>query len=319
MSLFLLLLLLLVAHQPSTARIASSSPQKRDAGCPVLYYPLNEMQLMQAPGNTDTAIRSHYDSFGTLPQESSPSTFQVVVEFKKPKVSLRGHKQVKVDWYNLLFTASIQISNGNTKNCKDSFLGFMELVETDTAWYKNSSTVIIHSDKNLTNLETQYVMTKPYRNSNIFSLASGRVPVFPFFVGLNMPIKYESSENITIDYHTYPNTICYERLIKKKIFLVHTDLHSNVLAVLTGVDVMMYLKYHTEPITSDGEVSLTLTKDHCLLQRIINPEKYVSVLNDSSNQLLRDTILNYTERFQSSRPNEASLNPLPKNINIVTQ
>jgi len=45
---------------------------------------------------------------------------------------------------------------------------------------------------------------------------------------------------------------------------------------------MMYLKYKTESITSNGEVSLTLTKDHGLLQWIVNPEKYVSVLNDSN-------------------------------------
>ena len=217
MLLFLLSSLLLVAHQSSTARIASSIPHKRNAGCPISYYPLIKMQLMLAPGNTDAAIRSYYDHFSTMPQESSPSTFQVAVEFKKPKVSLRGHKQVKVDWYNLLFTTSIQISN-NTRDCEDSFLSFMELVETDTAWYKDSSMVTIHSGNFLTDSEMQYVRTKPHRSSNVFSNTNGRVPVFPFFVGYNMPIKYKSIENITIDYHTYPNTLYYERLIKKKYF-----------------------------------------------------------------------------------------------------
>jgi len=323
MLLLLLLSLLLVAHQSSADKIASKDnyPLKRSAGqtCHVTlsYYPLNEKQLMQAPGDTDTAIRSYYENFNTASQLGVESTFQVAVEYKKPRVSLNGNRQVKIDWYNLLLMASIEI-NKDTRNCENSYLGFVELVETDTAWYKKNSGVDIRSEQSLANPKRQFVMTKPSDRSSIFATDKSRVQVFPFFLSYRIPIKYESSENIIIDYNIHRETIEYERLIKKKIFLVHTDLQYNVLEVITGIDVMMYLKYHTDSIAQDGRVKLTLKKDHSLFQRVINPEKYVSILNDNDNQQLRDTDLTNTEWFQS-RPDDASLDPLPKNINIVTQ
>ena len=325
MFLLLLLSLLLVAHQSSAAKIVSSKDThslKRSAGqaCRVVisYYPLNEKQLMQAPGDTNAAIRSYYNSFPTTPQAGSESTFQVAVEYKKPQVSLNENRQVKIDWYNLLFVAMLRINMKTRKNCDSSYLGFVELVETDTAWYKDNNAVNVRSERWLADPERQYVMTKPSQRSNIFATDNSRVQVLPLFIAYRMPIKYESSENIVIDYNMYPETVEYERLIKKKVFLVHTDLQYKVLEVITGVDVMMYLKYHTDSITPGGSINLTLKKDHSLFQRIINPEKYVSVLNDSYNQRFRDINLSRHERFQSS-PDAASLNPLPENINIVTQ
>jgi len=324
--LLLLLSLLLFAHQSSTDKIVSSTdnnPLKRSARqtchVVVLYYPLNEKQLIQAPGDTDAAIRSYYENFNTAPQLGSESTFQVAVEYKKPQVSLNGNRQlqVKIDWYNLLFMASIKI-NKDARNCDSSYLGFVELVETDTAWYKKNGGVDIRSEQLLASPERQFVMTKPSKRMSIFATDKSRVKVIPFFLSYKMPIKYESSENIVIDYSRHRETIDYERLIKKKIFLVHTDLQYNVLEVLTGVDVMMYLKYHTDSITQDGRVMVTLKKDHSLFQRIINPEKYVSVLNDNDNQWLRDRDLTNIEWFQS-HPEDASLDPLPKNISIVTE
>jgi len=251
----------------------------------ISYYPLNEKQLMQAPGETDTAIRSYYENFNTASQMGVESTFQIAVEYKKPRVSLNGNRQVKIDWYNLLLMASIKI-NKDTRNCENSYLGFVELVEIDTAWYKKNSGVDIRSEQSLANPERQCVMTKLSNRSSIFATDKSR-------------------------------TIEYERLIKKKIFLVHTDHQYNVLEVITGIDVMMYLQYHTDSIAQDGRVNLTLKKDHSLFQRVINPEKYVSILNDNDNQQFRDMHLTNTEWFQS-RPDDASLDPLPKNINTVT-
>jgi len=319
--LLLLLSVLLVAHQPTT--VSSKAILKRTTGqtCHVgiSYYPLNEMQLEEAPGDADATIRSYYNSFTTGSQMTSENTFKVSVEYKKPKVSMpAGTRRVVVDWYNLLFTASIQISK-TSSSCEKSYLGFVELVETDAAWYKSNGAVNICSEPSLASTERLFVMTKQAHKSNIFANDNSKVQLFPSFMRYNQPIKYESSESIVIDFNQYPNTDEYERLIKKKVFLVHTDLQYNVLDVIIGVDVMMYLHYHTNSITPDGrQVNLMLKKDHSLFQRIINPEKYARVLNDKANQVFRDINLTHKEWFQS-HSEVASLDPLPENVDIVTQ
>ena len=286
----------------------------------VAPYPLNGKNIQQVNDTTDHEARSSYWNFSLHFGEGKivPSELSIAVEYKDPILEIK-QRRVQVKWNNLLFTASLSIlqRDHNCSITKNTFFGYVELVQTDTAWHKNGDTVNECREKNLaTNKDLQYVLTKLTPHSRyIFAndTAWGRVMVRPRNIDYMVPLKYESSEIIVIDYEKYPDTVEYERLIKKKIFLVEISKYAEVLKVIAGVDVTMYIDcvYDITTVTKDGHI--TVNKSHSLIQRISDPQKYVDIIENST-QSIRDRKLSYNGQFQN--PGLHTLNPL---IHIHTQ
>lgn len=273
-------------------------------------YPLKWAGIKQMRHNTSEAARSHYDKFDlkvSMHTEYEHSQFQVSIEYGSPEIVQIGGKKVTINWYNLLFTSTLLVHKSpRCQSYKTSYVGFVELIETDTAWYKYKNTGKEQAEWSLANHpDLQYVMTKASQHS-IFA-DDNSVPLHPI-INCNrvVPLKYESIENITIDFSQYPETLEYERLIKKKIFLVQASRSGQVLKVIAGIDVMMYLNYVTDNVTD--VVHLTLNKNHSLIQWVVNAERYASVLADKTNHISRDRELTYKSTFNN--PNVATLNPL---------
>ena len=103
-------------------------------------------------------------------------------------------------------------------------------------------------------------MTKPSQHAKHMFANGNTVTLFPVSYDRIIPLKYESSENIAIDFKRYPETLEYERLVEKKIFLVQVGPSDEVLQVIAGVDVMMYVNYVTYNVADT--VHLTLNKNH---------------------------------------------------------
>ena len=290
----------------------------------VIPYPLNGIRLQQANDDTSKAARAYYDNFSIrlrFVPNGEVSKFQVAIEYKKPVEEL-SHNKVKIHFFNLLFTASLKISKRG-QHCQrpqPSLLGFVELVKTDITWHRNKGHVIQHRGKNLAkNDNLQYVMTKS-NPRHLFANDStwARTTAIPLLTDYIVPLKYESTESIEVDFELFPDNLEYERLIEKKVFLVQTNRYSQVTKVISGVDVMMYLKYDTINVTNVPH--LNLTNSHSLIQQITYPEKYASVITDLHRRRsgsVRDASLTYREQFPSFA-GDTTLNPLPKSVHIYT-
>ena len=293
----------------------------------VIPYPLSGMRFQQANDKTSYNARSYYNHFSiqNYPAQNSAqvSQFQVAIGYKKPTQELSS-KKVKINFYNLLFTASLRVSKkGNCRGSQSSLLGFVELVKTDTTWYRDTKGIIQLRGKNLAEYDyLQYVMTKLIPNSNrMFANDTtwGRDIVIPLGIDYIVPLKYESVENIEVDFEKHPSTTKYEKLIEKKILIVQANTNNEVVKVIAGVDVMMYLSYETTAITNVPH--LRLTTNHGLIQQIANPEKYVSVLTSLQRQgrdSVRDMKLTRKEWFSATSSGDTTLNPFPESIHIYT-
>ena len=300
------------------------SHRSKVCGVRVVPYPLNGIRLQQANDDTSKAARGHYDNFSIrlrFVPNNEVSKFQVAIEYKKPVEEL-SHNKAKIHFFNLLFTASLKISKKDRycQRLQPSLLGFVELVKTDITWHRNKGHVIQHRGKNLAkNDDLQYVMTKSnprhlYANDSTWA----RLTAIPLLTDYIVPLKYESTESIEVDFELFPDNLEYERLIEKKVFLVQTNQYSHVTKVISGVDVMMYLNYDTINVTDVPH--LNLTNSHELIQQITYPEKYASVITNLHRRgsgSVRDASLTYRERFPSFA-GDTTLNPLPKNMRIYT-
>ena len=312
------------------SKIRYSRRTKELCSVHVVPYPLNGMRFQQANDNSTKTARSHYDKFSIrqhhIQNKATVSQSQVAIEYKKPMQELlSGSKRVKINFYNLLFTASLRVStrDNHCQGHQFSLLGFVELVKTDMTWYRSNKGIIQHRGKNLAEDDhLQYVITKSNQQSKTMfanDSAWARTIVMPIRTDYIVPFKYESTERIEVDFEKYPNTVEYEKLIEKKIFLVQTNLKNEVLDVISGVDVMIYLDYETVGVTKKIP-RLHLTNSHGLIRQIANPEKYANVLTDLQRkgiESVRDIELIRKEWLPSSR--DTTLNPLPKSIHIYTE
>ena len=285
----------------------------------VSLIPLKWAGLELVNDSTRDAARSYYESFSTtMSRGRDISKFQLSIEYKSPEVIPTGDRKVKINWHNLLFTSSLFVQK-KSQRCQSypkSYLGFVELIKTDTTWYKNRSTGIEHKEWNLAkHNDLQYVMTKPSQRANYILADDKAVLLYPVNYDRIVPLKYESHESLTIDLKEHPELLEYEKLVEKKIFLVQIGQSGQVLEIIAGVDVMMYLHYETYNVTDS--VHLHLNKNHSLVQWIVNAGKYLCVLNDEGNRKLRDRKLTWTESFQN--PSTVSLNPLPNGQRIITK
>jgi len=343
MKIFLFLLLSLVAL--GSARNGHSSPkvvpakssftsvkhlssrQVRKECKAYVQYSVNGVKLQQANDNTSKIARSYYNKFSIEEYHIHKSNgrptwseFKVAIEYKTPKqVYLLGNKQVKVNFYNLLFTVSLRMGI-KEKDCKIdrfSLFGFVELVKTDMTWYKGPNSITEYRECSQLKTDAQYVITKLIPGSKtIFAneTAWGKVLLGSLSQERMVPIKYESSENIVVDFKKHQDTNEYERLIEKKIFLVQTNLYNEVSEVIAGVDVMMYINLVTYNVTDVPH--LDIKKNHSLIKRIANPQKYVGIITDLGTKAIRQ------ESKCSTHPQWSSistLNPIPKNIHIYTE
>ena len=94
-----------------------------------------------------------------------------------------------------------------------------------------------------------------------------------------------------------------------------------MIKVISGTDVMMYLKYDTVNVTDVPY--LNLTNSHGLIQQITYPEKYVGVITDlrrRDSESVHDTKLTYTEWFTSFSGDTIYIKPPTiKSIRIYTE
>ena len=293
----------------------------------VIPYPLNGIRVCQGNDETSNTARSYYDNFSIRQyyvNTAAVSQFLLGIEYKKPLAKL-SYKKAKIQYYNLLLTASLRVRKKDAKcqKSKISLLGFVELVETDVTWLRGKNGITQYTGKNLAqNDHLQYVMTKSNsQQRTMFANDStwARTIVIPLNTDYMVPLKYESSEIMEVDFANHPDTEKYERLIEKKIFLVQTNLYNEVTEVLAGVGVMTYVKYETIGVTAIPQ--LNLVKNHGLIQQISNPEKYASVitnLNKKGSESNRDRSLMNKEHLPSSI-GDTTLNPIPGNIRIYTE
>ena len=297
---------------------------KKECIAHVKPYPLNGIRLEQTNDDTSQAARTYYDNFkikSYFVKNNAPlSNFQVAVEHKKPMQEL-SHKKAKIHFFNLLFTASLRIGKkySNCKSSQPSLLAFVELVKTDTTWHRHRNYITQHRGKNLAKHDyLQYVMTKTnpkamFANDSLWA----RAIAWPLNKDYIVPLKYESTESIEVDFTLYPDTVEYEKLIEKKVFLVQINQYNEVIEVVSGVDIMIYLNYDTISVTDVP--NLNLANNHGLIQQIANPEKYASVITNLHRRgsgSVRDTKLTYTEQFPTG---DTTLNPLPKSMRIYTE
>lgn len=276
----------------------------------VSLFPLKWVGLELVNDNTSEAARFYYENFNTtMSRGHDISKVQLSMEYKIPKVNPTGDRKVTINWNNLLFTSSLFVQK-KSQTCQSypkSYLGFVELIKTDTTWYKNRSTGIEHREWNLAKHDDlQYVMTKTSQRGHYILADDKAVLLYPVNYDRIVPLKYESRENVTIDFNEHPELLDYEKLVEKEIFIVQIGESGQVLEVIAGVNVMMYLHYQTYSVTDS--VRLHLNKNHTLVQWIVNAEKYCDVLNDEDNRRLRDRKLTWTESFQN--PSTVTLNPL---------
>ena len=321
-------LVILVACLLCLAAAASSDKQDiakkflrklrhRRCSADITLNPSIGMMVEAANDHTSEMARSHYNNFPLrFVRSTNSSTIQMALEYKTPELHIAG-KQVNIKWNNILLTAKISVARSDCSTYANSILGFVELVKTDVVSYKYYNNGTKYREETLANNnDLQYVITKPSPNSRyIFadnSLESvARIP--PQTYAYLVPLKYESSENTVIDFERYPNTQEYERLIEKKIFLVHITPHNEIKRIAAGIDVMMYLNYNIHGFTNAPQV--TLNRNHSVIQRIVNPEKYASVISRASRHY-RNKELRFQEAFVNAQM--VTLDPLPKNIHVYT-
>ena len=298
----------------------SATKSRRETGeycSDVSLVPLKWVGLELVNDNTSEAARSYYENFNTtMSRGRDISKVQLSIEYKSPEVIPTGDRKVTINWNNLLFTSSLFVQK-KSQSCQSypkSYLGFVELIKTDKTWYKNRSTGIEHKEWNLAKHDDlQYVMTKPSQRGHYILADDKAVLLYPVNYNRVVPLKYESHENLTIDFNEHPELLEYEKLVEKKIFIVQIGQSGRVVKVIAGVDVMMYLRYQTYGVTNS--VHLHLNKNHSLVQWLVNAEKYLDVLNDEDNHKLRDRKLTWTEVFQN--PSTVTLNPLLNRQHIM--
>ena len=326
MKILLLLVLVLVALTSAryVQRPAKDSKETVRCQARVEQYPVRGLRLQQANDDTNKVARSYYSGFSIQKHfirndNGKTSQFQVAIEYKTPKKEyLSGNKQVKINFYNLLFTASLKI-NAERDGCQGteySFLGFVELVKTDITWYKGRNNITEHRQCNLPT-DNQYVMTKlKPQNDGLFANDTvwGRTVLISKDQPRMVPLKYESSENIVVDYEKHQDTIYFEKLIEKKIFIVQTNLLNEVLDVVAGVDVMIYLNTMTYNFTDAPH--LQIAANHSLIRRIADPQKYVSVINKLNTKAVREQPSCHLNVPWSGT---STLNPIPKGVRIYTE
>ena len=285
---------------------------------------MRDVRLQQANDDTNMMARSYYNKFSIQEYvvnngrgRTTQSQFKVAIEHKTPKL-LTGKKQVEINFYNLLFTASLRVSAKDNTCHGDpvSVVGFVELVKTDITWYKgiNNITGYRQSDPEDNN---QYVITKLSPDKRLIfadSTAWVRTVVNPTDKERIVPLKYESTENIVVDFDKHKDTTQYERLIEKKIFLVQTDFYNKVLDVIAGADVLMYLDMKTYNFTDAPH--LDINTNHSLIRRITAPWKYAELLTKLDLKAIRQEP-NHPENVPWSGTN--TLNPIPKGIHIYTE
>ena len=291
----------------------------------VVRYPVNSVRLQQANDDTDIMARSYYNKFSigeyTVRNSNGRPTwsqFQIAIEHKTPKQESRGTKQVKINFYNLLFTASLRMTlkDNECRGDRLSLIGFVELVKTDITWYKGTNNITEYRQSNLVD-DNQYVMTKLIPGDKLIfanSTSWGRTIVIPLDLKRVVPLKYESTENIVVNFEKHRDTTQYERLIEKKIFLVQTNVYNEVLEVVAGVDVLMYLDLVT--YNSTDVPHLSVKTNHSLIRQIADPQKYVHVINNLDTKAVRQEPSFSTHPPQSSMN---TLNPIPKGIHIYTE
>ena len=291
----------------------------------VVQYPVRSVRLQQANDDTDAMARSYYNKFSIREYRvrdsngrPTQSQFQVAIEHKTPKQEVIGTKQVKVDFYNLLFTASLRMSLKDNECRGDgrTLIGFLELVKTDTTWYKGTNNITEYRESNLVD-DNQYIMTKLIPGSKLIfanSTSWGRTTVIPLNLKRVVPLKYESAENIVVNFEQHRDTTQYERLIEKKVFIVQTNIYNEVLEVVAGVDVMMYLDLVT--YNSTDAPHLNVKTNHSLIRRIADPQKYVHVINKLNTKAVRQEPTYSGNRQWYSM---STLNPIPKGIHIYTE
>ena len=284
----------------------------------ISFSHLKWMGIELANANTNDTARSYYENFKrTVSRGRNISKFQVGIEYKSPKIiPTSDRKIVTVDWYNLLFTSSLLVQKKSNQKCRSkSYLGFVELIQTDTTWYKYNDIGVEHNEWNLGKHPKfqGYVITKPSQQTKYIFADGKPVPLSPVDYDRIVSLKYESGENITIDFKQHPETLEYEKLVEKKIFMVHLDPSGHVFKVIAGVDVMMYLHYHTYNVTD--AVHLSLNKNQSLIQWIVDADRYIGVLNDDTNHKFRDRQLKYEAIFHN--PSTTTLNPLLNDQHIA--
>lgn len=316
---------LLAGASSSSGKRLSTRETRETCEPRVEQYPVKGVKLHQANDVTNKMARSHYSKF-SLEEYSvrnsngrpKSSQFHVAIEHKTPKQELSsGNKQVKINFYNLLFTASLKIRL-RKQDCKGnelSLLGFVELVKTDITWYRGIHNITEYRQQCDLALDNQYVMTKlipghfMFANNTIWS----RATITKFDHDKMVPLKYESAEEFVVDFAKHRDTTQYEKLIEKKIFIVQIDINNEVLDVIAGVDVMMYLDLMTYNFTDAPH--LVVKTNHSLIRRIADPQKYTSVINKIDATDIR------------KKPNCArnvpwssitTINPIPKGVHIYT-
>ena len=327
MKILLLLPLALVALTSARfVRPAKDSNGPVQCEARVEQYPVRGLRLQQTNDGTNSMARSYYRKFSIQEynirddnRKPKTSQFQVAIEYKTPKQEyLSGNKRVKMNFYNLLFTASLKIKaqNDGCRGTEYSQIGFVELVKTDKTWYRGTKSIIEHWQCNVPT-DNQYVMTKLIPGDRLFANATiwGRANLRSRDQPRMVPLKYESSENIVVDYEKHRNTTQFEKLIEKKIFIVQTSIYNNkVLDVVAGVDVMMYLNMMTYNFTNAPY--LDITANHSLIRRITDPQKYVSVIKKLDTKTIRDE-----PNCNGNVPwsGTTTLNPIPKGVRIYTE
>ena len=136
-----------------------------------------------------------------------------------------------------------------------------------------------------------------------------------------VPLNFESTESIEVNFELFPDNLEYERLIEKKVFIVQINQCSEVIKVISGIDVMMYLKYDTVNVTDVPY--LNLTNSHGVIQQITYPKKYAGVITDlrrRGSESVHDTKLMYTEWFTSFSGDTIYIKPPTiKSICIYTE
>lgn len=306
-------------------RSSSRELTERCRAC-VVQYPVKGLRLHQANDSTNQMARSYYRKFSISEYHIRKSNgrptwnqFRVAIEYKTPKHEYSSdNKQVKINFYNLLFTASLMIGPIE-QGCRGNDLtlvGFVELVRTDVTWYKGVNNISEWRQCKPADDDTQYVITK-WIPGNKFIFANytswGRTILYPLNIARMVPLKYESAENIVVNFTRHRDTTEYEKLIEKKIFLVQTDLQNVVIDVIAGVDVMMYLDLKTN-IT--GELHLDVTTNHSLIRRITDPHKYISMINNLNSKAIRQEPDCLMHPPWSSI---STLNPIPKGVRVYTE
>lgn len=291
----------------------------------VVQYPTKGMRVQQANDGTSEIARSYYSKFSIREYSIHSSNgrpkwsqFHVAIEHKTPSKEYLSNKQAKIIFYNLLFTASLRM--GKDTDCKVvgadfSLFGFVELIKTDITWHKAPNKITEYRECRLAS-GSHYVIKKLDTKSYIFAnnTAWSRTILTPQGLPDMVPLKYESSENIVVDFVKHKDTVEYEKLVEKKVFIVQIDQFNEVLDVIAGVDVVMYLDVITQNVTNVPNLDIKV--NHSLIKQIANPQKYANVITGLGSKAIRQKPSCVYRLPWSSM---STLNPFPKGMRVYTE